>query len=55
MCTTPPAPDTGDREQQATSPLLASLYVVAGGIPLVISLPLAVKYRYWQSILWMPT
>jgi hypothetical protein len=34
---------------------LALLYVMAGGIPLVISLPLAVKYRYWKSILWMPT
>jgi cellulose synthase/poly-beta-1,6-N-acetylglucosamine synthase-like glycosyltransferase len=34
---------------------LALLYVMAGGIPLVISLPLAVKYRYWRSILWMPT
>jgi hypothetical protein len=31
------------------------LYVIAGGIPLVIGLPLAVKYRYWRSILWMPT
>ena len=34
---------------------LALLYVMAGGIPLVISLPLAVKYRYWRSLLWMPT
>ena len=34
---------------------MALLYVLAGGIPLVISLPMAVKYRYWRSILWMPT
>jgi cellulose synthase/poly-beta-1,6-N-acetylglucosamine synthase-like glycosyltransferase len=34
---------------------LALLYVMAGGIPLVISLPLAIKYRCWRSILWMPT
>jgi cellulose synthase/poly-beta-1,6-N-acetylglucosamine synthase-like glycosyltransferase len=34
---------------------LALLYVVAGGIPLVISIPLAVKHRCWRSILWMPT
>jgi cellulose synthase/poly-beta-1,6-N-acetylglucosamine synthase-like glycosyltransferase len=33
----------------------ALLYIVAGGVPLVISLPLAVKYRQWRSILWMPT
>jgi cellulose synthase/poly-beta-1,6-N-acetylglucosamine synthase-like glycosyltransferase len=34
---------------------LALLYVMGGGIPLVISLPLAIKYRHWRSILWMPT
>lgn len=34
---------------------LALLYVMAGAISLAISLPLAVKYRYWRSILWMPT
>jgi cellulose synthase/poly-beta-1,6-N-acetylglucosamine synthase-like glycosyltransferase len=34
---------------------MALLYVVAGAMPLIISLPLAVKYRYWHSILWMPT
>jgi cellulose synthase/poly-beta-1,6-N-acetylglucosamine synthase-like glycosyltransferase len=34
---------------------MALLYVAAGAMPLVISLPLAVKYRYWHSILWMPT
>jgi cellulose synthase/poly-beta-1,6-N-acetylglucosamine synthase-like glycosyltransferase len=33
----------------------ALLYIVAGGVPLIISLPLAVKYRQWRSILWMPT
>ena len=34
---------------------MALLYIVAGAIPLVISLPLAVRYRYWRSMLWMPT
>jgi cellulose synthase/poly-beta-1,6-N-acetylglucosamine synthase-like glycosyltransferase len=31
------------------------LYLVGGAIPLAVSLPFAVKYRYWRSILWMPT
>ena len=31
------------------------LYAVGGAIPLAISLPLAVKYRRWRSIVWMPT
>ena len=31
------------------------LYVAGGAIPLAVSLPLAVKHRYWRSILWMPT
>ena len=31
------------------------LYALGGAIPLAISLPLAVKHRYWGSILWMPT
>lgn len=34
---------------------LSLLYIAAGAISLVISLPLAVKYRYWHSIAWMPT
>ena len=33
----------------------AVLYVLGGGVPLAISLPYAVKYRYWRSILWAPT
>jgi cellulose synthase/poly-beta-1,6-N-acetylglucosamine synthase-like glycosyltransferase len=33
----------------------ALLYVAAGAIPLAISLPLAVKYRYWRSLPWLPT
>ena len=33
----------------------ALLYVLGGGVPLAISLPYAVKYRYWRSILWAPT
>ena len=31
------------------------LYVVGGAIPLIVSLPLAVKYRCWRSVLWAPT
>jgi cellulose synthase/poly-beta-1,6-N-acetylglucosamine synthase-like glycosyltransferase len=31
------------------------LYAIGGAVPLVVSLPLAVKYRYWRSILWLPT
>jgi cellulose synthase/poly-beta-1,6-N-acetylglucosamine synthase-like glycosyltransferase len=31
------------------------LYAAVGAIPLVISLPLAVKYRYWRSLPWLPT
>jgi hypothetical protein len=31
------------------------LYAAGGAVPLVVSLPLAVKYRYWRSILWLPT
>lgn len=33
----------------------ALLYVLAGTLPLVISLPYAVKYRHWRSIAWLPT
>jgi cellulose synthase/poly-beta-1,6-N-acetylglucosamine synthase-like glycosyltransferase len=33
----------------------AILYVLGGAIPLLVSVPLAVKYRYWRSLLWMPT
>ena len=40
------------RQNAATVSLL---YAVGGAVPLVVSLPLAVKYRYWRSILWMPT
>lgn len=31
------------------------LYAIGGAVPLVISLPLAVKYRYWRSLPWVPT
>ena len=31
------------------------LYAAAGALPLAISIPLAIKYRYWRSILWLPT
>jgi len=33
----------------------ALLYVAGGAVPLVVSLPLAVKHRCWQSLLWAPT
>jgi cellulose synthase/poly-beta-1,6-N-acetylglucosamine synthase-like glycosyltransferase len=33
----------------------AMLSAVGGAIPLAIALPLAVKYRQWRSIAWMPT
>jgi cellulose synthase/poly-beta-1,6-N-acetylglucosamine synthase-like glycosyltransferase len=31
------------------------LYAAGGAIQLAVSLPLAVKYRYWRSVLWLPT
>jgi cellulose synthase/poly-beta-1,6-N-acetylglucosamine synthase-like glycosyltransferase len=31
------------------------LYALGGAVPLLISAPLAVKHRYWRSLLWMPT
>jgi cellulose synthase/poly-beta-1,6-N-acetylglucosamine synthase-like glycosyltransferase len=31
------------------------LYIAGGGVPLAVSLPLAIKHRYWRSILWLPT
>jgi cellulose synthase/poly-beta-1,6-N-acetylglucosamine synthase-like glycosyltransferase len=33
----------------------ALLYIIGGGVTLVVSVPYAVKYRYWRSILWAPT
>ena len=33
----------------------ALLYAAGGGVALAISLPYAIKYRYWQSIMWAPT
>jgi cellulose synthase/poly-beta-1,6-N-acetylglucosamine synthase-like glycosyltransferase len=33
----------------------ALLYAAGGAVPLVISLPFAVKYRNWRSIAWIPT
>ena len=33
----------------------ALLYIAGGGIGLAVSLPYAVKYRYWRAILWSPT
>jgi len=34
---------------------LALLWGAGGAIPLVIALPLAIRYRHWQSIVWLPT
>lgn len=31
------------------------LYAAGGAIQLAVSVPLAVKYRYWRSLLWLPT
>jgi cellulose synthase/poly-beta-1,6-N-acetylglucosamine synthase-like glycosyltransferase len=33
----------------------ALLYVAGGGVSLVFSLPYAIRYGYWRSILWAPT
>jgi len=33
----------------------ALLYAAGGGVSLAISLPYAIKYRYWMSIVWAPT
>ena len=33
----------------------ALLYVVGGGVGLAISIPYAIKYGYWMSVLWAPT
>ena len=33
----------------------ALLYAAGGAVPLLVSLPLAVKHRCWQSLLWAPT
>jgi hypothetical protein len=31
------------------------LYALGGAIPMLVSAPLAIKYRYWRGLLWMPT
>jgi cellulose synthase/poly-beta-1,6-N-acetylglucosamine synthase-like glycosyltransferase len=31
------------------------LYAAGGGVPLAVSLPLAIKHRYWRCIMWLPT
>jgi len=31
------------------------LYAAAGAIPLAVTVPLAIKYRYWRSLVWLPT
>jgi cellulose synthase/poly-beta-1,6-N-acetylglucosamine synthase-like glycosyltransferase len=33
----------------------ALLYIIGGGVTLAVSVPYAVKYGYWRSILWAPT
>ncbi len=34
---------------------LALLWAAGGALPLAVALPLAIKYRRWQSIAWLPT
>lgn len=34
---------------------LVLLWAAGGAIPLLIAVPLAVKYRHWQSLAWLPT
>ncbi|HEV2377624.1 MAG TPA: glycosyltransferase [Streptosporangiaceae bacterium] len=31
------------------------LYIAGGGVSLAVSLPYAIKYRWWRAILWSPT
>jgi hypothetical protein len=33
----------------------ALLYIIGGGLTLAVSVPYAIKYGYWRSILWAPT
>jgi cellulose synthase/poly-beta-1,6-N-acetylglucosamine synthase-like glycosyltransferase len=35
--------------------VLALLYIAGGALPLVVSLPLAIRHRQWRSIAWTPT
>jgi cellulose synthase/poly-beta-1,6-N-acetylglucosamine synthase-like glycosyltransferase len=34
---------------------VALLWAAGGAVPLLVALPLAVKYGHWRSIVWMPT
>lgn len=40
------------RQNMATFLLL---YAAGGAIPLAVSLPLAIRHRHWQCLLWIPT
>ncbi|HEY2518564.1 MAG TPA: hypothetical protein VGJ19_00515, partial [Streptosporangiaceae bacterium] len=31
------------------------LYMLAGALPLIVSLPFVVRYGYWRSLPWIPT
>lgn len=33
----------------------ALLYMLAGALPLIVSLPFVVRYGYWRSVPWIPT
>lgn len=33
----------------------AAVYIAAGAVPVLISLPFAVRHRQWRSLLWIPT
>jgi cellulose synthase/poly-beta-1,6-N-acetylglucosamine synthase-like glycosyltransferase len=35
--------------------VLTLLYIAGGALPLIVSLPLAIRHRQWRSIAWMPT
>lgn len=56
------APQAATRKSALTHPTYRQnvstfilLYAAGGAIPLAVSLPFAVKYRYWRSVLWLPT
>jgi hypothetical protein len=33
----------------------ASIYIAAGAVPVLISVPFAIKQRQWRSLCWIPT
>ena len=34
---------------------LVVLYLAAGAIPVIVSVPFAIRYRRWRSLAWIPT